>query len=332
MAHLPPFHWQTCHLWFQLLHFQCQLLRIPQLNILLLFYCLFSPLTVGSLMNTKTPTTRVFLHARHVRCTVSVSRLMSKRNLRTGVLIFRIYLSIGRIIVPKAFCFLAMLRILLFVHCLPWSPLLQLLLHLHLIWLQVSSVQSTSIRIALPLFFKLLRCHIQIGEYGFKVITKRRGVLSAWAPSNALLWVNIAFYKRRAHQRLSQRWAFWLSRKTNNSCPFELNPWSLSWAIMSIVIGPRAIYLPRFFISTVSVFWSAWRSNIVVVSNRGIAKMPSVRGFSLRKKSRLFAYLPVTWTLLRMNIGYFSRPCMTCGVVRATGMRRLTPFYVPLVL
>jgi hypothetical protein len=48
----------------------------PCLKILLLFFRLFSLLTVGSLMNTRAPTIRAFSHANLVGCTISVSRLM----------------------------------------------------------------------------------------------------------------------------------------------------------------------------------------------------------------------------------------------------------------
>ncbi len=155
-------------------HTHTQLLWIPCLTILLLFFRLFSWLTVGSLMNTRAPTIRAFSHANLVGCTVSVSRLMSRRSLRTGASIFQIYLSTGRIFVPKAFWFLAMRRILFFVLHLPWSPWFRIPLLPHLIRLQVSSVQSTSIGTALPLSFKLLRYHILIGNFGSKVTTKKR--------------------------------------------------------------------------------------------------------------------------------------------------------------
>ncbi len=158
-------------------------------------------------MNTRAPTIRDFSHANFVGCSVSVSRLMSRRNLRTGALIFQIYLSTGRIFVPKVFWFLAMLRILFFVLCLPWSPWFWLLLLLHLMWLQVLSVQSTFIRIALPLSFKLLRHHILIGNFGSKVTTRKRAALKAWAPPNALLWGNIVPFKRKVPPRQSQRCA-----------------------------------------------------------------------------------------------------------------------------
>jgi hypothetical protein len=84
---------------------------ISHLKILLLFFRLFSLLKVGSLMNARAPTIRAFSHANLVGCTASVSRLISRRSLRTGALIFQIYLSTGRIFVPKAFWFLAMWRI-----------------------------------------------------------------------------------------------------------------------------------------------------------------------------------------------------------------------------
>jgi hypothetical protein len=82
--------------------------------------------------------------------------------------------------------------------------------------------------------------------------------------------------------------------------------------------------LPRFFDSTVPVFLSAWRSNIVVVSNKGIAKTPSVRAFFLQRKSQLFVHLLGTRTLLRMNIGYFRKPYTGFGVARVTGLNRST--------
>ncbi len=159
-------------------------------------------------MNTRAPTIRAFSHANLEGCTVSVSRLMSRRNLRTGALIFQIHLSTRQIFVPKAFWFLAMLRILFFVLRLPWSPWFWLLLLLHSIRLQVSSVQSTSIGIACPLSFKLLQCHILIGNFGSKVTTRKRAALKAWAPSNALLWGNIAPFERKVPPRQSRRCAF----------------------------------------------------------------------------------------------------------------------------
>ncbi len=113
------------------------------------------------------------------------------------------------------------------------------------------------------------------------------------------------------------------------SCHFVLSPGSLFWEIVSAVIGLRAIGLPRFFVLTVSIFWSAWRSNIVVVSNKGIAKTPSVRAFFLQRKSQLFVHLLVTRMLLRMNIDYFRRLCMAFGVVCATGTKKSTPSYAP---
>ncbi len=99
---------------------------------------------------------------------------------------------------------------------------------------------------------------------------------------------------------------------------------------MSALISLRAIRLPQFFDSTVSVFLSAWQSNIVVVSNKGIAKTPSVRAFFLQRKSQLFVHLLGTRTLLRMNIGYFRKPYTAFGVARITGTKRLTPSYAPL--
>ncbi len=159
-------------------------------------------------MNIRAPTIRAFSHANLVGCTISVSRLSSRRSLRTGASIFQIYLSTGRIFVPKAFWFLAMWRILFFVLCLPWSPWLRILLLPHSIWLQVSSVRSTFIGIALPLSFKLLRYHILIGNFGSKVTMKKRAALKAWAPSNALLWGNIAPFERKVPPRQSQQCAF----------------------------------------------------------------------------------------------------------------------------
>jgi hypothetical protein len=44
----------------------------------------------------RAPTIKAFSHANLVGCTVSVSRPMSRRSLRTGVSIFQIYLSTGR--------------------------------------------------------------------------------------------------------------------------------------------------------------------------------------------------------------------------------------------
>jgi hypothetical protein len=159
-------------------------------------------------MNMRAPTIKAFSHANLVGCTVSVSRLMSRRSLRTGASIFQIYLSTGQIFVPKVFWFLAMWRILFFVLCLPWSPWLRILLLPHLIRLQVSAVQSTSIGIALPLSFKLLRYQILIGKFGYKVSMKKRAALKAWAPSNALLWGDIAPFERKVPPRQSRQCAF----------------------------------------------------------------------------------------------------------------------------
>ncbi len=159
-------------------------------------------------MNMRVPTKRAFSHANLVGCTISVSRLMSRRSLRTGALIFQIYLSTGQIFVQKAFWFLAMWRILFFVLCLPRSPWLRILLLPHSIQLQVSSVRSTSIGIALPLSFKLLRYHILIGNFGSKVTTKKRAALKAWAPSNALLWENIVPFERKVPPRQSRQCVF----------------------------------------------------------------------------------------------------------------------------
>ncbi len=113
------------------------------------------------------------------------------------------------------------------------------------------------------------------------------------------------------------------------SCHFMLSPRSLFWEIVSAVIGLRAIGLPRFFILTVSVFSSAWWSNIVGVSNKGFAKTPSVRAFFLQRKSQLFVHLLGTRMLLRMNIGYFRKPYTAFGIACATGTKRLTPSYAP---
>jgi hypothetical protein len=126
-------------------------------------------------MNMRAPTIRAFSHANLVGCTISVSRLMSRRSLRTKASIIQIYLSTEWIFVPKAFWSLAMWRILFFILCLSWSPWLRILLLPNSIRLQVSSVQSTSIGIALPLSFKLLRYHILIGNFGSKVTTKKKG-------------------------------------------------------------------------------------------------------------------------------------------------------------
>jgi hypothetical protein len=71
----------------------------------------------------------------------------------------------------------------------------------------------------------------------------------------------------------------------------------MTWAIVNAMIGPKAIGLPQFLGLTVFVFLSAWWYNIIVVSNWGIAKMPFVKVFSLRRKLRLFIHLWVTWTL-----------------------------------
>ena len=98
------------------------------------------------------------------------------------------------------------------------------------------------------------------------------------------------------------------------------------------MIDLRVIGLPRFFVLTVSVFWSAWGSKIVVVSNKGIAKMSSVRAFFLQRKSQLFVHLLGTRTLLRMNIGYFRKPYTAFGIARATGTKRSTPSYAPSAL
>ncbi len=101
---------------------------------------------------------------------------------------------------------------------------------------------------------------------------------------------------------------------------------------LKAVIGQRAIGLPWFFDSTVSVFLSASRSNIVVVSNKGIAKTPSVRAFFLQRKLQLFVHLLGTRTLLRMNIGYFRKPYTAFGIAHITGTKRLTPSYAPSAL
>jgi hypothetical protein len=77
---------------------------------------------------------------------------------------------------------------------------------------------------------------------------------------------------------------------------------------------------------------SAWRSNIVVVSNKGIAKTPSVRAFFLQRKSQFFVHLLGTQTLLRMNIGYFRKPYTGFGVAHVTGTIRSTPSYAPSAL
>jgi hypothetical protein len=77
------------------------------------------------------------------------------------------------------------------------------------------------------------------------------------------------------------------------------------WEIVNVLSGLRAIALPLLFALTASTFWSDLRFNLVVASNKVIAKLPFAKVFFTRKKSRLFDLPPVTQMLRKINIGYF---------------------------
>jgi hypothetical protein len=61
-------------------------------------------------------------------------------------------------------------------------------------------------------------------------------------------------------------------KKDKNLLPLQLNPESLSWAIMRTEFGVKAIALPLFFAKTVFVSWLVSLSKSVALSVREIVK------------------------------------------------------------
>jgi hypothetical protein len=110
------------------------------------------------------------------------------------------------------------------------------------------------------------------------------------------------------------------------SSPSAQNPKSLSWAIKRTEFGVKAIALPPFFAQAVFVSWLALLSKSIVLSIRGVVKMPSDRVHFRTMISLSYAHHLAILKLIHKNIGSCSALFMASDAVLVTGMTKLMQF------
>ena len=156
-------------------------------------------------MNMRENITKDFSLASLAVCIGSVSKLMSIRSTRIGVLIFQTFRTTGWISALRVFWFWDMWHTL--SSAIHWPPLSQglLCLRLRLILWRTLSALSISIGIACLPFFKHSQSLILIEKFGFKATMKKRTALRVLARLNALHWGSTKLCARKVLQRQSQQ-------------------------------------------------------------------------------------------------------------------------------
>ncbi len=164
---------------------------------------------------------------------------------------------------------------------------------------------------------------IPIVRSGWRVSSKRSVAFSNLIHIKRLHSANIWLFEKKELLGPFPQCVSLLSRRMRISNPFGQSLASLFLEIMKTECGRRAKGLLRSFDRILSASSLVWLLHLVVPFIRATAKMPSVKGFSLRMRLPSFDRLTANQKPLPMSIGFLNAPSTAYEVAPDTGTIRL---------